>query len=389
MRIEKQGTGGAPSEWMTLNDRQPRTLPDFRLGSPDQELGGTVLDYQGFAVADAKIIHFDEPRVETRSDAEEKFLMAGLPVGDVALAIESPGFPREVRQARAGKTDNEIRVPRLTDQDRADYQVTVTLRPRDGGVVSNSNLWVCVDGGEWLMGLPDRKGNSHQIIFADRVRRYKDHEFAISAAADGSAWPKPTVFPNRRNPDPVVIDLEPAMPVAIRGRVVDEKGQPVASARVGLSVSLNDRAAYEPWRYADAPAELPMTGADGHFEIEGIHPNSRIAVYVNKLGYAGVWSERILVDKANGAILPELRLSWATGEVAGRAVDEEGRPVSGAVVYYQELGRIQTTTDSSGRFRLKQVPPREIWLTVAAERGAWKKRIRPDDRDLDVILKPQ
>ncbi|HLJ11769.1 MAG TPA: M56 family metallopeptidase [Planctomycetaceae bacterium] len=389
VRIEKKGTGGAESEWITLDDKQPKKLPDFQLRSPDQELGGVVLDYQGVAVADAKIMHVDEPRVEARSDAQGKFRLTGLPVGEVSLAIESAGFPREARQARAGKTDNELRVPRVNEQDRADYRMTVTLRPRDGRVVSNSRLWLCADGGELLMGLPDRKGNSHQIVFADLVRRYQSHEFAIVVAADGYAWPKPAVFPNRRNPEPVMIDLEPAAPVAIRGRVVDEDGQPVAGAKVGLSVSLTEHAADEPWRYADAPEKLPTTDVDGNFEIQGLHPNSRIAVYVNKLGYAGVWSERILIDNAESAKLPELRLPTATAEVAGRAVDEQGRPVPGAVVYYHELGRVQTTTDSSGRFRLKQVPPREIWLTVAAERGTWKKKIQPDNRDLDVVLKPQ
>ena len=104
VRIDKPGTGGAESDWMSLEGREPRVLPDLRVGPPDQEVGGVVRDYDGFAVENAKVIHTGEPRVETTTDAEGKFRLAGLPTGSVSLTIESAGFPRDVCQARAGKT---------------------------------------------------------------------------------------------------------------------------------------------------------------------------------------------------------------------------------------------------------------------------------------------
>ncbi len=70
VRIDKPGTGGAESDWMSLEGKGPRILPDLRVGPPDQEVGGVVRDYEGFTVANAKVIHTGEPRVETTTDAE-------------------------------------------------------------------------------------------------------------------------------------------------------------------------------------------------------------------------------------------------------------------------------------------------------------------------------
>ena len=103
VRIDKPGTGGAESDWMSLDGKEPRVLPDLRVGPPDQEVGGIVRDYDGFAVENAKVIHTGEPRVETTTDAEGKFRLAGLPTGSVSLTIESAGFPRDVLPGSYGE----------------------------------------------------------------------------------------------------------------------------------------------------------------------------------------------------------------------------------------------------------------------------------------------
>jgi beta-lactamase regulating signal transducer with metallopeptidase domain/protocatechuate 3,4-dioxygenase beta subunit len=386
VRIDKPGTGGAESDWMSLEGKEPRILPDLRVGPPDQEVGGVVRDYDGFAVENAKVIHTGEPRVETTTAAEGKFRLTGLPTGSVSLTIESAGFPRDVRQARTGKLDNEIHVNRIGVQDENDYQVTVTLRPRDGKEVPRATLFFCAENGDLLMIMPERKGNTHKIGFAQMVRRNKGKQFAVVIAADGYARSKPVIVPNQKGPQAIVIDLEPADPVTLRGSVVDDAGRPVADAKIGLSISLNDRAADEPWRYINSREELPLTDVDGKFAITGILRNSRVAVYVNKPGYSGVWSDRVTTEKPDNVELPTLRLSPATGELSGRVVDEQGRPVLDAAVSVHDLGRIVTNTDAQGRFRLQRVPNKEIWLRVQAESGEWTQKITPDVSDLNVKL---
>jgi hypothetical protein len=67
-------------------------------------------------------------------------------------------------------------------------------------------------------------------------------------------------------------------------------------------------------------------------------------------------------------------------------VDEQGRPVSDAIVSVHDLGRIVTYTDAQGRFRLQKVPNKEIWLRAQAESGEWAQQITPDARDLNLKL---
>jgi beta-lactamase regulating signal transducer with metallopeptidase domain/uncharacterized GH25 family protein len=386
VRIDKPGTGGAESDWMSLEGKEPRILPDLRVGPPDQEVGGIVRDYDGFAVENARVIHTGEPRVETMTDADGKFRLAGLPTGSVDLTIESVGFPRDVRQARAGRLDNEIHVNRIGAQDENDYQVNVTLRPRDGQEVPQVTMFFCVENGDWLMKMSERTGNTHTIGFARNVRRNKGKQFAVVIAADGYARPKPVIVPNKKGPQAIVIDLEPAAPVALRGRVVDDAGRPVADARIGLSILLNDQATDEPWRFFNSQEKLPVTDVGGKFEIPGILRNSRVAVYINKPGYSGVWSDRVVTEKPDDIELPALRLLPATGELSGRVVDEQGRLVPDATVTVHDLGSTVANTDAQGRFRLQKVPNREIWLRVQAESGEWSQKITPDAADLNVKL---
>lgn len=386
VRVDKSGTGGAESDWITLDRKGPRIIPHLRIGPPNEEMGGLVRDFEGFPVANAKVSILSEAKIETTTDAEGKFHLTGVPAGDVNLVIDSKGFPPDVRPARAGKMDNELAVPRISEKDRRDYKVSVTLRPSDGKEMTRVTLFFSVENGALLTWIPDRQGNSFEVEFAPFVRRHSGKEFSLAVAADGYAQPKPVTVPNQRRPEPIEINLEPAAPVKLCGRVVDEQGHPVAEAKVGLSVSLNDRATNEPWRYWDSRENLPLTRADGTFEVGAILPGSRVAVYVNKPGYAGVWSERVAVGAAD-IDLPQLRLSQATGELAGRVVDQQGDPVADAVVALHDLTSIETITDANGRFRLPGIPDRKMLLRVRAEAGEWAKEVAPNDGDLEVKLR--
>jgi hypothetical protein len=153
-----------------------------------------------------------------------------------------------------------------------------------------------------------------------------------------------------------------------------------------LSISLNDQATDEPWSFFNSREKLPLTDVDGKFEMAGILRNSRVAVYINKSGYSGVWSDRVATEKPDDIELRTLRLSPATGELSGRVVDEQGRQVPDAAVSVHDLGRVVTNTDAQGHFRLQKVPNKEIWLRVQAESGEWTQKITPDASDLNVKL---
>lgn len=150
---------------------------------------------------------------------------------------------------------------------------------------------------------------------------------------------------------------------------------------------MTDKAAAEPWRYASADITLPRTNPSGEFEVGGVLPGSRVAVYVNKPGYSGVWSERVLADRLEGITWPELRLAPAAGQVSGMVVDSQGRPVADALVSVDDIARPQTKTDANGRFHLRNLPARETVLRVSGERGRWVRKLTPEGQSVDVKLR--
>src|SRR5262249_52030665 len=146
-------------------------------------------------------------------------------------------------------------------------------------------------------------------------------------------------------------------PVSMRGRVVDDQGQPIAGAKIGTSLGLVDQDVDEPWRYINSHEKLPETDANGRFEIANVKPASRIAVYINKAGYAGVWSPRVTAEKSKDVELGDLVLKKATRELTGRVVNPSDQPIAGARVAVQDFcGDVETVTGPDGRFRLHAVP---------------------------------
>lgn len=235
VRVDKPGTGGAESDWLTLDDNRRRIIPDLRVGEFNQELGGIVRDYEGLAVAGARVSHRADPQVSTTTSDKGEFLLRGLPAGELELAIDSAGFPRDLRKALAGRRDAELLVNRISEQDRADYRIKVAVRARDNTPLPKASLHFCVDGGELLLitGGPE-------IEFASQARSHRDQQFVIVAVAEGYAQPKPVIVPNRRTPAPVDIVLDPRR-AAGRARPRRRRAGQACRRRAGRAVTGVDR----------------------------------------------------------------------------------------------------------------------------------------------------
>ena len=385
IRLDSAGVGALVTDWIEPTVSEAITLGDVVIAPPDQELGGVVRDYDGFPVPDARVSLRENQDVVVETDAEGAFRLEGAPMGEVELTIHSAGFPADTRKAIAGVLDNQIRVNRISNQDREDYQVDVHLETSDNKVPSNVTLYWCVEGGRHLSTMPDRQGNDFTIGFANNVRRAEGRPFAVIIKADGYAISQPAIVLNQRNPEAVTIRLNSMPEVTIRGRVVDADGSPVADALVGTSLKLTDEDNDEPWHYFRSESDLPVTDSEGRFEIPGIHAGSQMAVYVNREGYAGVLSERVTVTDAV-TTLPDLVLPEGASEISGRVLDESGAPVEGAVVTLLDLGSAQITTDAEGRFRFADIGDREYPVRARAEIGEWYDTVSAGTLDVEATL---
>jgi RNA polymerase sigma-70 factor (ECF subfamily) len=193
-----------------------------------------------------------------------------------------------------------------------------------------------------------------------------------------------------RWPEPLVLELGSA-PLAIEGRVVDERGEPLAGRRVWIAdEALFGGRMFDPGRGPElVTTEALLAGrgpgwsyaesdGDGRFVLEGLVPRDyRVAVMD-----ASTLQRAEAADVAAGR--RDLVLVLPSGELfarlAGRIVDSHGAPVPGAQVFpmcdaYEQRfeGNVMRTehqtvagvaTDAEGRFALERVPKDLVYLRI-------------------------
>lgn len=159
----------------------------------------------------------------------------------------------------------------------------------------------------------------------------------------------------------------------LAGRVADLEGRPIAGATIWLSAAKNlpteeDDVAFE----GAGPAAT--TEADGRFAVRGA--GGLRAVSICAPGHLPAW---FLAEETPEPLQIELR---PAASLAGRVLDEAGRPVAGAAVAYEPAwtgpaevespagpcgGPSRVTTDADGRFAFRLVPPGRARLRAEAK----------------------
>jgi beta-lactamase regulating signal transducer with metallopeptidase domain/protocatechuate 3,4-dioxygenase beta subunit len=387
VRIDKPGTGGALSDRIFLEKHEPVNVPELRLG-PLQTIRGQVTDSEGEPVPGAKLVYAGDTVVEATASAQGQFALRGLPTGKLSLTVSAPGFGANTTTILAGTRNAEIHLWRPPPPDRDAYRFQVELQPADGKTVAHTQIWFLNQDEDRLLWWTQFQGNKFENNVEHSFRKKLGGTFAVVVAAEGYAQPKPVSFTARKNAEPLTIDLQPAAAATVHGQVVSEQGEPIAGAKVGLSRSLLGKEADEPWHYLDNTDKVPVTDAQGHFQITGLQPGSRVAVYVNKPGYAGVWSPRVSLGVAEDLQLPNLVLKKATRRMRGQVVSPEGKPVAKARVSIADLGvnLVETVTDANGRFLLRAVPEQEV--AVRVDSPDYEIKVQPVEKNAnDVRIK--
>lgn len=141
---------------------------------------------------------------------------------------------------------------------------------------------------------------------------------------------------------------EPA-PIVVRGRVVDLEGRPLADAQVRVR------------KTAGADLVATTSARDGRFELQlALTAPDLLDVLASSPGYA---THAQSFDRGSREGLPrEVELVLGPSQsIAGRVVDDSGRPVSDVTVYAfggvrwtSEPGD-EATTDASGRFVIRDL----------------------------------
>jgi hypothetical protein len=215
IRADKLGTGGAQSERILLDKQQPVNVPDLVIGPPDQSIRGQVIDYDGEAVAGAKVVYQGDMVVETTADAHGRFELHSLPTGKLSLALSAPGYDPQRSSVVAGAANAKLYIGRQPPPDIRAYRLQVKLRPKDGKTVPRTQIWVLNKDEDRLVSWTHFQGNEYESNMEREYRRKLGKTFAVVVASEGYAQPNPVSFTARKNAERLVIDLQPAAPATV------------------------------------------------------------------------------------------------------------------------------------------------------------------------------
>ena len=160
--------------------------------------------------------------------------------------------------------------------------------------------------------------------------------------------------------------------VSVEGIVVDQDGQPLAEAEVGLFVPQDVTAGFRKDLH-ETPRHRTSSRSDGRFVIPDLRPDEPYELRASREGYQSV-SAGLVTPPSRGL---ELKLR-PSARIVGTVRDQDGEPVGGAIVigwtnkggaYSMStlLGpRPRTKTDRDGRFEVDGLEGGSVGLTVAS-----------------------
>ena len=362
---DKPGVGQAETTAFMLTPDDAKNSSEWLLCivPANQTVSGRVTDQDGLAVPKAKVTFHGEPKRETSTDAEGRFRLTDLPQGRLPLSLRADDGSQSKPFVQAGATDVHLFLPLRSLYNRPEYRLPVTVRAAVGQLGRAKYYLLDLTTKRWRQSGEIKRDGRLDLDMHSMIRLHGDHAFALFVLADGFAASPLVPVVTQPKLQPVTVELRPAAPVTLRGRVID-RGQPLAGVTIGLSRHLADGIQDDPWSYlGGTPETLPVTADDGTFEITGLNQGLRVAVYVNQPGRTGAWSPRILLE-GPPVTLADIELGKSDRKLTGRVVTKDNQPVHDARVVIHNFSQPSTTTNSTGRFELSSIPHGPLVFTV-------------------------
>ncbi|HYO12549.1 MAG TPA: carboxypeptidase-like regulatory domain-containing protein [Thermoanaerobaculia bacterium] len=342
--LPRRDHGGVTFGWHRVPSAHSDSQGLFRLRLPAGASYDVKARHPDFASASAEILAL-EPRT-ARKDVRIVLGRGHAAFGRVVNAREQPV---------AGATVRLEPVPDATDLRR------ISWRERDGSGFEATT---------------DTAGRFE-------IRRLPAGRFDLEARAQG--YP-PVVVRGLPLEGGAAVDLGTVIlppGVTVEGTVVDSTGKPVAGADVQVLPldALPGRLLHS------SRDEVPKSGLDGRFTITGLREGQRVELQGWKQGH--VAQPTVVEVPPPGPV--RLVLTPAV-RITGRVVREDGKPISGAWVYFfREGSGSGIPTDDQGRFEMRKGPG-EIDIRATAD-GYLPKEMRieaaagQEVEDLRIVLR--
>jgi uncharacterized GH25 family protein len=293
------------------------TIPGARPGPGSITLPGDVVDAAGQPVPNGAVTAELElgpglsvatpglvttPAVVATTDGKGAFALVGLTPGRYRLRVEGQGvFTAEVRFFEVPAESVRLVVTR---------EVAIAGKVVDpaGGSVADVPVTLLRDDAIAAQARADAQG-------AFAFPGLTEGVYEVWAGAGTRASPAVAVTRLGAGPfEPVTLALGPA--AIVTGRVIDRQSKAGVRAAVTLAATA-----------ADQPVRYGASDTAGNFRIEAV-PHGRWSIEAWAPGYLSIEAIELEVG---GAVQPVVALTPG-GILAGRVVDQRGRPVEGAVV---------------------------------------------------------
>ncbi len=335
-------------DFIPANRIQIEAKPDEKISlQQGGSVRGLVTDPAGKPVPGV-LVTTDDAAAQT--DAQGKFRLAGLPAGGLHLQALS-------KDDLAARKDG-LRV-------RKGEEVEANLKLRPGTVISGT----VIEEGTRRPVAGARVSAYPAARFARFARRREERaartdargrfrlaglapsRYSIEAAKDGYLTASIAAITSAA-PSALPANLALRKAASISGRVTDEKGQPVAAARVRIIREMGIRRLLR--GAASNPASVlggegVRTAADGAFRIRGLEPERNLSLEAAKTGYAPARKPGVSL-KAGDAIKDVVLVVRRGLEARGKVVDAAGQPVAGAEI--RAIHREEGVTGGA-RFRMR------------------------------------
>ncbi|HMF09736.1 MAG TPA: carboxypeptidase-like regulatory domain-containing protein, partial [Thermoanaerobaculia bacterium] len=305
---------------------------------PGGTIHGVLRDASGQAVAGAIVVAGE---LAAQTDSAGRFEISGAAPGTEDLRVvwkdDFAARADGVRVKKGEASSVDLKLARA-----ASIVVTVveekTKRPIAGARVTAS---VAAGGGPFR-----RRSLGERTARTDAHGRFRlgglgSRPYSVEASKDGylaSALPNLATSVVRSG----TANLALRRAASLAGKIVDEKGQPVAGARVSVAQEFNPRMIRRRGLAAAAQAILAggaLSGTDGSFRLRNIAPEHNLELEASKSGFATARQPGITLK--SGDALAGISLVLRKGLAArGRVVDGSGKPVAGAQIWlaFQERG---------------------------------------------------
>ncbi len=295
-----------------------------------------------------RVLPWDQPHPhqnvrEGLTDAQGTWTLAPAPLGHVTAYSDR------------GSADSADIVPGQTSEVALSIPPGTLVRglvlDPDARPVPGADIWLSTYGNRTDGTIVARSDTDGRFVLRD-VGAWR----SLNARAAGYA-PSPLVQLGEELPEELDVELRLGGPGAtLRGLVLDAGGQPVADAYV-LAGPEHGFPGPDPRIAGGGPPPLERhTGPDGRFEVRDLPPG-HVPVGVVARGHSP-WQGG--VELAAGET-HELRVELLPGAlVSGTVRDGTGRVLGGARVMagprYAGIGWVETESDASGRYELRDLP---------------------------------